>query len=326
MMLEDEVVTLSEDSENENAISCDPNIRQNATLAQQKLDEQENEMQKLRDRVEELEIEKVQSEIDIMELEQQVTSLQSLSSNKCDCSSVSKDKIESTSKTPSVEKCLEVIKAQEEKIGLLIHKIKDWGLDEEKIYEIPKKKKAKSVIKEEKKDNSKPSPRSNYNSEEDMSPLKRRSHGTKTEENKFDMIKRKRVRFHLEENGEEDEPFYPRKTKSKKEKVDPHEALIAQHYEFDWAKIPSRPHDVTSSDKLRKVGRKFNTRRSLTPLLKNTFSSRTVSARIKDIPDGEEENKNDEECEEYFVYKKSPVVKIRKLKRMSLPNFKLDLD
>merc|ERR1740129_431943 len=106
MMLEDEVVTLSEDSENENAISSDPNIRQNATLAQQKLDEQENEMQKLRDRVEELDIEKVQSEIDIMELEQQVTSLQSLSSNKCDCSSVSK--------TPSVEKCLEVIKAQEE--------------------------------------------------------------------------------------------------------------------------------------------------------------------------------------------------------------------
>merc|ERR1740129_1038408 len=265
MMLEDEVVTLSEDSENENAISSDPNIRQNATLAQQKLDEQENEMQKLRDRVE--------------ELEQQVTSLQSLSSNKCDCSSVSKDKIESTSKTPSVEKCLEVIKAQEEKIGLLIHKIKDWGLDEEKIYEIPKKKKAKTVLKEEKKDYSKPSPRSNYNSEEDMSPVKRRSHGTKTEENKF-----------------------------------------------DWAKIPSRPHDVTSSDKLRKVGRKFNTRRSLTPLLKNTFSSRTVSSRIKDIPDGEEENKDDEECEEYFVYKKSPVVKIRKLKRMSLPNFKLDLD
>ena len=86
-MLEDEVVTLSEDSENENAVSSDSNARQNVTLVQQKLDEQEHEMQKLRDRVEELEIEKVQSEIDIMELEQQVTSLQSLSSNKCDCSS-----------------------------------------------------------------------------------------------------------------------------------------------------------------------------------------------------------------------------------------------
>ena len=338
---------MSEESENENAVSSDHYVRKDATLDQQKLDEQEHEMQKLRERVEELEIEKVQSEIDIMELEQQVSSLQSLTTKKCDCSSVSsiekEEKTKATSNTPSVEKCLEVIKAQEEvikekeeKIALLVGKIKDWGLDEEKIYEIPKKKKTKSVmkdtesikkIKEEKKVNSEHSPTSKHNSEEEIPPVKRRSHGTKTEENKFDIIKRKRKRvsFYLEEDDEEGEPFYPRKTKPKEEKADLHEAFIAQHYEFDWAKIPSRPHDVTSSDKLRKVGRKFNTRRSLVPLLKNTFSSRTVSARIRDIHD-DVEYKDDEEVETYFVYKKSPVVKIRKLKRMSLPNFKLDLD
>ena len=323
-MLEEEVVTLSEDCQNEN-VDCDgdPYGLKDATLVQQKLDAQE--MQRLRDRVEELEIEKVQAEIDIMELEQQVTSLQS---KQCDCSSVPKEKedIKSENKDtkPSVEQCLAVIKAQEEKIGLMVRKIKDWGLDEEKIYEEPKKKKIKTSNEHKESDETE---KKNYHKPLDLPPVKRRSNENKTEENKFDIIKRKRrVRFQLDTEDEMDESSNSRKTvKPKVEKVDPHEEFIALHYEFDWSKIPSRLHDVTSSAKLRKVGRKFNPRRSLGPLLKNTFSDKIVPAKIKDLRD-DDEKEDEEESEEYFVFKKSPVVKIRKLKRMSLPNFKLDLD
>ena len=316
---------MSEDCQNENADCGDLFGQKDATLVQQKLDVQE--IQRLRDRVEELEIEKVQAEIDIMELEQQVTSLQS---KKCHCS-VSDGKKEEEDKksenkdmTPSVEQCLAVIKAQEEKIGLLVRKIKDWGLDEEKIYEEPKKKKLRTSDDHKESDEE---DKKKYHSPTNLPPAKRRSNEAKTEENKFDIIKRKRrVRFQLDAEDEMDESFSSRKpVKPKVEKVDPHEEFIALHYEFDWSKIPSRPHDVTSSSKLRKVGRKFNPRRSLGPLLKNTFSTKTIPAKIRDLRDDDEEE-DEEESEEYFVFKKSPVVKIRKLKRMSLPNFKLDLD
>ena len=314
---------MSEDCQNENADCGDLFGQKDATLVQQKLDAQE--VQRLRDRVEELEIEKVQAEIDIMELEQQVTGLQS---KQCDCSSVGKEKADTKSDskdlTPSVEQCLAVIKVQEEKIGLLVRKIKDWGLDEQKIYEEPKKKKVKTSSEHKESDQSE---KKSYFKPSDLPPAKRRSNETKTEENKFDIIKRKRrVRFQLDTEDEMDESFDSRKRfKPKVEKVDPHEEFIALHYEFDWSKIPSRLHDVTSSAKLRKVGRKFNPRRSLGPLLKNTFSAKIVPKKIRDLRDDDEEE-DKEESDEYFVFKKSPVVKIRKLKRLSLPNFKLDLD
>lgn len=256
-----------------------------------------------------------------MELEQQVTSLQTQNSKQCDCSSVGKEKEEEKTENTnalSVEQCLAVIRAQEERISLLVRKIKDWGLDEEKIYEEPKKRKVKTSCNESKE--------SDETEKKDIPPAKRRSFEAKAEENKFDIVKRKRrVRFQLDKEDEMDESFNARKTvKVKAEKVDPHEDFIALHYEFDWNKLPSRHLDVTSSAKLRKVGRKFNPRRSLAPLLKNTFSVKKIPAKIRDLHNDEIDEY--EEDEEYFVFKKSPVVKIKKLKRMSLPNFKLDLD
>ena len=147
-------------------------------------------------------------------------------------------------------------------------------------------------------------------------------------ESKFDIIKRKRrVRFQLDYNElDEEKPLSVRKSnlQPKEESVDPREEFCAQHYEFDWTGLPTRLHDVTSSAKLRKVGRKFICRPP--PLLKNTFLTKKVPESIRDIStvQGSYEY-NDEEDEEYYVFKKSPVVKIRKLKRKSLPNLGLDL-
>ena len=343
-MMEDEVVTLSEFVEGEN-VDCQDHFVKNEDSLERHLKDGE-EIQRLRDRVEELEIEKVQSEIDIMELEQQVKSLESLQSRKTDHCSNCKEKGDNKSDpkeppalTPSLEQCLGVIRAQEEairekeeKIELLLRKFKDWGLDETKIFEEPKRKKAKKVIEnpgriKKGKTERKIKPSNSDNSEDDIPLIKRKSKDLNIE-SKFDIIKRKRrVRFQLDYSElDEEKPLSVRKSniRPKEESVDPHEEFCAQHYEFDWTGLPTRLHDVTSSVKLRKVGRKFICRPP--PLLKNTFITKKVPESIRDISNVQGSYEyNDEEDEEYFVFKKSPVVKIRKLKRKSLPNLGLDL-
>merc|ERR1712150_51497 len=108
------------------------------------------------------------------------------------------------------------------------------GLDEEKIYEEPKKRKVKTSSNESKE--------SEEFEKEDLPPAKRRSFEAKAEENKFDIVKRKRrVRFQLDKDDEMDESFNfnsRKPVKVKAEKVDPHENFIALHYEFDWNKVP----------------------------------------------------------------------------------------
>ena len=244
----------------------------------------EDEIQKLKERIEEMEIE---SDIEKMEFEEQINNLQTKLKD-CQCKNGAENNKEnpkeespknsvkeiisensSASSKMSVDECFKIISLQEavikdkdSKIQLFLKKIKDWGINEDKIYEEPKRKKSKSDehLGKDKEDLKVPALKKKI-----IPKPKIKEEPTATAEDELHPARRKSQRFIKEEPVEEPIEDNP-------DVVDP--------YDFDWLEIPVRLYDVTSSSKLRKTGRRKVKRKEETKI--PTFTTQDVSTRISD--------------------------------------------
>ena len=245
-----------------------------ANVMQKMKDQHEAEVMKLRERIDELEIEKVQTDIDKMEMEAEIKDLET---KVCKCSKIFVNEGENSSVAGkmTVEQCLKIITIQEQSIGekdkkieILLKRFKDWGLDESKIYEEPKRKRTNVEENKIESKESKKEVREFSKSDVKVEPKVVLENIVKDQ--LYLPITRRMTRRMLETNPVEE------KRKDKKEKT-----FLMRHYDFDWAEVPVLLHYATSSSRLRRVGRRFKGKVAFNRV--PTFSVGSVAQQIRDV-------------------------------------------
>ena len=267
-----------------------------ANVMKKMKDQHDAEVMKLRERIDELEIEKVQTDIDKMEMEAEIKDLETKVC-KCSKNSVYEGENSAVAGQMTVEQCLKIITIQEQSIGekdkkieILLKRFKDWGLDESKIYEEPKRK--RTIVEENKIESkdSKKEARASSRSSVKVEPTVVLENIVKDQ--LYLPITRRMTKRMLETNPVEE------KRKDKKEKT-----FLMRHYDFDWAEVPVLLHYATSSSRLRRVGRRFKGKVAFNRV--PTFSVGSVAQQIRDVckNNGDADEDIVETTEEkYFIF------------------------